>query len=284
MLHADAPARLADAPPEVAEHVAGCAECREFAERLGRLEQRWRNEPLPPSAHAARDAFLQRLPQPEPSRPRRRWVAPPRWAIAASLLMALGVCAWLFSQPRQAHAEDVVDRLIDWNMQLSDAGPEERAKLYAARVDAFKADVERAPLPEEDRSFAEALLQTSTFLVSTTEPLEEADRFNVLADQAVDRMHIAAAKRDARAAEKLARQYQRLAAKTFEKLDRAKPAAQQGEKMQRFERELTRELKRQERLKHLHDAGPAETRKPIKKLLDESKPRPKKPAGKANKS
>src|SRR5262245_25487030 len=83
----------------LADHIAGCSGCRQFIQKLAQLEQAWREIPLPPDADVARHAFVQRLPQP-PSlggeAPQSGRSLPSRWAVAASILLLLGLSAWLF--------------------------------------------------------------------------------------------------------------------------------------------------------------------------------------------
>src|SRR4051794_20095092 len=48
LLTADHPVRLLDAPPDVAAHVRGCPACQQVMTRVARLDQAWRELPVPP--------------------------------------------------------------------------------------------------------------------------------------------------------------------------------------------------------------------------------------------
>jgi hypothetical protein len=285
LLQAELPRELKDAPADVAAHLRDCAECQRLVEQLQVIEREWREQPLPASAAEAREDFLRIHGDeaPRPSEVRRRFVAP-RWLVAACLIVAVGVTGWFMAQPQKAHADsDVIDRLIDWNLQLSDAGEAERRELFAGQVEFLRAD--SAKLPDEDRAFAESLIRNGEFLASNPEPLETADRFAVLADQLVERLDHAAARNDPKASAKLARQYMHVANRGVKpKLERAaRQAAADEARQRRLDKIAQREANQfaklarmQERLEKMHDAAPPASKKELRKLLDESKPKPKK--------
>src|SRR5262245_44288430 len=144
-------------PAEVAEHVGRCPTCGQLGLQLARLEQAWRQQPLPPSAETARAAFLKRLPsRPNSLGPRRlRFprLTPPRWAIAALVLLTVGMSAWLlWPAPGVQASGDVVGQLIDWDLQLSEAPTAaERSRIFARQAEALKEGLHQAEMPAEDR-------------------------------------------------------------------------------------------------------------------------------------
>lgn len=285
LLQAELPRELAHAPADVVAHIRDCADCRKLAEQLQALEREWREQPLPAFAAIARDEFLRQQGD-QPSRPseakRRRFVAP-RWLIAACLILTIGITGWFMAKPQKAHAEsDVIDRLIDWNVQLSEAPDAERHQLYANQVETLRADSAR--LPDEERAFADSLIKNGEFLATNPEPLESADRFTALADQVVERLDHAAARNDAKASAKLAKQYMVIADRGVKpKVERAKKAAADEAKQRRLEKIQQREQRQfeklqrmEDRLEKMHDAAPPASKKELRKLLDKSKPKPKK--------
>src|SRR5882672_9599523 len=90
---------------EIADHLAHCDLCSRLAEELVRLDHAWREIPLPASETSSREAFVRRLPT--SMKPRLlsvRRFAPPRWAIAACLLLAVGMGVWLMLPAPEARA------------------------------------------------------------------------------------------------------------------------------------------------------------------------------------
>jgi hypothetical protein len=89
------------ASPELLAHLRECGECRLYQEQMRALERDLRGlfeRPLPVSRLAPRAA------------PQR--VTPRRWALAASVVLAVGVAAMLFSlRPQESLAADVVDHV-----------------------------------------------------------------------------------------------------------------------------------------------------------------------------
>jgi hypothetical protein len=252
LLQADRPGRLEEAPAEVGTHVRTCADCRRLVGKLERLEQHWREEPLPAEAEKARDAFLQRLPAaataPSVTHPPRRWSLP-RWLVAAGVFLAVGLGTWLLFPAQKAQAEDdVVERLLDWNLDLSGTPSQaKRSRLYAERAPALQADLHKPDLPHGDRDMAEKLIETAGWLAQHNDPVEEAERFNAIADQLLERLHAAAPHGDERLLARLARRYQRLAEQGIDRnLERAAAAPADPERNQRLERVRQRDLRRAE--------------------------------------
>jgi hypothetical protein len=273
LLQADCPRRLEEAPAEVSGHVRTCADCQRLIARLERLERRWREEPLPASAAGARDAFLRRLPATPPAAVRLPRRTLPRWLMAAGVFLALGLGAWLLlPAPTVQASDDLVERLLDWNLDLSQApSAADRARLYAERAPALEADLHKHGVPHGDREVAEKLLETAGWLAQHNDPVEEAERFNALADQFLERLHAATPHGDERLLARLARRYQRLAEQGLDRnLDRANAAASGGtdaERKQRLERVLQRDARRAEAIDKLLEQMPDASRKEIRQAL-----------------
>jgi hypothetical protein len=283
LLQAALPEELAAAPPDVAAHVRACAGCQRLIQKLSRMEQAWRDEPLPESAESAREMFLSRQ-SISPARPRvassKRMVLA-RWAVVASVMLCITLSVFFMSSPQKAHAEpDVIEKLVDWNLELSESTtPAERERLYSERIELLKTDLAKTKLSDEDRNFAESLLENGRFLTSSTEPLEEADRFNVLADQIVDRTQSAAKRSDTAAAKKNANQYTRIASTGIDaKLERemAKAAKADEAFKLKMEKLAAREANRLQKLEVIHKNAPDPTRKEIRKMLEQTQPKQKK--------
>lgn len=285
LLQAALPEELGAAPPDVAAHVRACTNCQRLIQKLTRMERAWRDESLPESAETAREMFLsaQSISPAQPAA-RSKSMVLVRWAVVASVMLCITLSAFFMSSPQKAHAEpDVIEKLVDWNLELSESTtPAERERLYSEKIESFKSDLAKSTLSDEDRNFAESLLENGRFLTSSTEPLEEADRFNVLADQIVDRTQSAAKRSDAAAAKKNATQYTRIAATGIDaKLERemakAAKAARADEAFQRkMEKLQAREANRLQKLEVIHKNAPDPARKEIRKMLDQTQPKQKK--------
>jgi hypothetical protein len=265
----------ADDSSALAGHLAACADCRRLAGELAQLEESWRSMPLPEEADQARLAFLEWMPQqkpvalPQPGHPLARF-APSRWALAASILFVAGLCVWLFVSPSQVQAApDVVDRLVDMNLDLAQASPDERPAMYSRLAPPLKDALEQSKLPPEDRDLAESLLANGSWLAENADPLAEADRFNDVADKVMERLRAATAKADVKAAHRLARHFHRIAVVGIDgNLERVQTAGPLNlEKQKRLERVAQRDAKRREALAVLAEVAPDASRKEIKKAL-----------------
>ncbi|HEV3142268.1 MAG TPA: hypothetical protein VGZ47_00120 [Gemmataceae bacterium] len=295
------PGELARAPREIAEHIRQCDSCQRLIERVVRLEESWRQQAVPASAVQAQSVFLQRLADPpspiirKPELPRRS-IRLARWIVAACVLAIIGVSIGIgvLSTSSQARAEsDVIDRMIDWNLQMSEAPTlEERQRLFAERADEFKTDVNKADLSEADRAFADYLMQTGAWLASNDEPVEEADKLNTLADQIVTRAQTSGKPMDEKKTQRFVQQYQKVAQNIEAKVEKAEakatanPAATSAEHAKKIEKIEARENKRLETLAKLQEKMPEASKKEIKAMLEQEhkkhkpKPGPKHPKGK----
>jgi hypothetical protein len=87
-----------------------------------------------------------------------------------------------------ASASEVVRSLLDFNLDLSAAPGEERRLRYGRQVDELRRRSERADLSPEDRRLVELLLAAAHGTAADEDPLDQADRFNDIADQLLDRL------------------------------------------------------------------------------------------------
>lgn len=184
-------------PKDLVAHVQTCAACVKVANTLSKLEKTWHEQPIATECAQAKARFLSTLSKPVPPSPiLRRLLSrmpPTRYlAAVAILLIALTPFAWMLLSPSQSHASsDVVDRLLDWNLEMTNASPEKRKTLLeehepALRKDLLKAQPKLAP---EERELAENLLAHGVWLASHhDDTLEEADRVNHLAEKLAGRV------------------------------------------------------------------------------------------------
>ena len=263
-------------PPTAGEHLLACDDCRRLAADVERLERTWRDLPLPASADTVREAFLQGLadrPMPAP-KPARRLILP-RWAVAAAVLLTAGMAGWLVLPSGEARASaDVLDRLIDWNLDLADADLPDRARL-GERAAAF----DLGHVPAADRDLAEALLQNGTWLAANDDPLGVAERFDMVADHLLARIQKAADAGERKRSDRLSRQYRRVLERGIAPNVRralASPALD-FEHQRQVERVILSDEGRLEKLAALLDRAPDASRKEIRKALEVSKKRPKPP-------
>jgi hypothetical protein len=199
------------------------------------------------------------------SRPRRRLTRARLVAAAVFLMASLGVLL-LFRSPEARAAPDVVERLIDWNLDLSRTrSRDERSRLYSGQVADLKATLAKAELPPEDRALAQTLLENSSWLAEHDDPVAEADRFNDIADQLVTRMDAATAANDEGRVVKLADSYRRLTEQGVDaNLERALASgALSGERKQKLERAQRRGAHRAQRVAEILERNPEASRKAL---------------------
>jgi hypothetical protein len=280
LLQAEDPRPEGSPSREIADHVRRCPACGRLASAVVNLERAWREQPLPASADRARAAFLKRFrPRPTDAVPRRfRFprLTPPRWAVAALLLLTVGLSVWLLWPAPAVHASgDLVEQLIDWNLQLSEAPtPAERNRIYDQQAAVLKKELLQAKLPAEDRELAEKLLDTGSWLTEHDDPLDEADKFDEVADHLVQRMQSADARGDGKEMSRLARHYRRVAERGIgAKLDRMEEAsAADAERQKKLDRLAQRDDRRAEALEGMLEHAPhAAPREEIRSALESSK-------------
>jgi hypothetical protein len=221
-------------PTEVGDHVAQCASCKKLARKVRKLEHKWRDEqPVAEEIESSKAAFLKKLrkrqkatnpatvpvEREELDSPRETKTKPDkdsrlvvlqfvRWGVgavsaAAVILVCITALAWLLFSPSETYAStDVVDRLLDLNLQISNAEGKARKRLYDENEKSIVQDLQRARLNEDEREFAEELLENCRFLAENDDPVEEVNRINDIADRIKSREDVASKKGDEKEKEK----------------------------------------------------------------------------------
>ncbi len=260
-----------DSPPAaVADHVRDCAACAAFAARVERLDGALRNEPLPDAAIASRDAFVTRLAA-TPVQPMVRSRGSRNWAVAALMLLAFGLASLLVlpGTPVQA-SPNVVDRLIDWNVNLASGERSDAARRFAAAEPTLSADL--AELSASERELADTLLVNGRWLATNDDPVEAAVRMHDVADRLFDRLRKAAARGDARASQQFARRLRNVAG-GFDRFSAgANLTPEQQKRIDQIER---RRAKRQQALAELHAKMPTASKRELRLALEASRKKPK---------
>jgi hypothetical protein len=285
LLRADDPRLERCGSPELTEHLTSCPACRSTAAEIAQLEDTWRAQPLPAEADRARLAFLKRLPRvatPPASKPRRYIF--PRWIAAAVLLFGIGIAGWfLFSGSEAQAAPALIERLVDWNVELAEAPPAERERLYAAKQPALAEAVRSTSLGESDRELAGMLLDNGTWLAQNDDPVAAAERFSAVADKLVDHMQSASDRKDT----KLANRYAKLQAQVLqrgigENLARAEESGTLNfDNKRKLEKLVLRDKDRMKKLLDLLEKNPDISRKELRKALDIPPKHPKSTTKKA---
>ena len=179
------------APPvAIAEHLAGCPACHEVAAQIEQLETDWRALPLPVSLEGAKQRVLDRSlvePLPSSKSPKSRRANGGRlvrWALAAAALLLVGVGMYfvLFSSSAQA-SPDVFDRLVDWNVALTEAPATDRERIYQASTGELHNAAAASDLSAEDADLIQALLDNADRMTKNADPVAEAERLSAIADK-----------------------------------------------------------------------------------------------------
>jgi hypothetical protein len=283
ILLSDTPLAAMSPETELGQHVAGCAVCHAFAQRLVRLESLAARLPLPTNSDTARTQVLAEI-QKRTSAPERRMFLRPAWisAVAAALLIGIGLAYWLRPTTPQPQPQSpmVMDQLIDWDLALADAeAPQERQDLYAQQAATLHAAVQQASLNEEDRRFATTLLENGAWLSRNHDPVERTEKFCDLADLLVGRMDRAAAANDEQTVQRLGKHYGRVQKGIGANLARldanafiAPPnAANAAKRAERLERIANRQEEAQRRLAVLAERSPKAAQKALRRMLENPK-------------
>jgi len=276
LLEAEDPRPQSSGPAEIAGHLHDCSVCRRFAEQLADLERTWRSLPVPREVERAKAAFLDRLGAPAvplrlPERAvSRRHVL--RWcAASAASLLAAGAGGWLLLSQREARAaDDLLDRLVDWNLRLTHAASEtERGQLYAEQAAQFRQALGVTNLPPEQAQLAADFLDNGAWLVSQQDPVVEADRFDGLADRLLQLARAAGTSGNQRRMQHLLKQYNRVLEAGIEvNVERAEAAGTLDfEHQRKLERLALGDAQRIQQLASLVSIAPDASRKEIQRAL-----------------
>lgn len=230
----------------------------------------WRAGKAPPqTTPASRFDNAQPLPVPVAA-------SAPRWRFGRGLAAALLVLAaslaafFLLYVPDAQATSDVVDRLIELNLDLTQAPtPEERARIYQSQAAELKASLAKTDLPTEDRKLAESLLENGERLTKKVDRFAEADYFNGIIDKLVARMDSATDAHDEKRVVQTADAYQRVSEVGVQaNLDLARVAiAQDAEKKLKWDRMRSWHAKRSTRVTDIIDRNPEPSRKAIHKAM-----------------
>jgi len=252
----------------VAEHVRACAHCLALRTQLVELEQTYRTLPAPDECEAARAAFLRRLPA---HPPRQRFAGLVRWAVAALLVLGVGVAFWCgVPAPQATAAPLLIEQLVDLNLRLAETPTAaERARLEPEQQRLLTA-IEQRPLAEADQALATLLLDNSAWLIANDDPVGKAERFAAVADQLVARAQAAADRRDQQAVDRYVQLQSQVAERGVSaSLARAEEAGVLNfENERRLEKVILRDSRRMKTLIDLMERDPDLSRREIRLALD----------------
>lgn len=282
LLQADTPNVDHCAEPAIVHHLRACSDCLQLSEELCRVESTWRRQPLPANCLSSQTAFLEKIaepPQPAPPpMPRLPRTAILRWALAAAVLLGAAVGLWSLLPDREPHHTDVVSRLIDWNLDLSQADNVERQRLFAREESVLKTAVQKASLAQEDLMLAETLLsQADRLAKQDDDPLVHATQFTDLADRLVDRVDQAAHQASSSDMNRYVRHYRRILERgVHPAMDKAhKISLKDHDKKHRMDKLLQRHARNTQHLEALLPKAPAASHPELRRTLDVSQKRPK---------
>jgi hypothetical protein len=283
ILLSDEPERISAADSELGRHVAACAVCQAFVQRLARMEVMARRLRLPANSEAARAEVLANINQ-RMRMPERRLLLRPMWinAVAAVLVVGIGVGIWIqktyltpSQQQQVAQGPAVMDQLLDWDLALADAqAPQERQDLYSAQAATLQTAVQTASLNDEDRRFATTLLENGAWLSRNHDPVERTEKFCDLADLLVGRMDKAAAANDEQTVQRLGKHYGRVQKGIGANLARINanafvaPTGVAAKRAERLERIAKRQEEAERRLAVLAEKSPVKAQRALKRMLE----------------
>jgi uncharacterized membrane protein YgcG len=215
-------------PKRMVKHVKRCRPCRHFARSILRLEDAWKNQPLPKAAKKPSAAFLEQIAEienppakPEKATPKKRKPAVlpfrvARWAGAAAavLLVAVGVVVFLLATAgtSRASSSDVVERLIVLNLEMTNAEGADRKRMLEESDQKFADEIAKAGLPDDERELAENLLEAARLLAASDDPDDEVDYFTHLGEELKTRFERAEKKGNEKEVERCSKFYQKFIA------------------------------------------------------------------------
>ena len=258
--------------PAVAEHMQTCSACNSLAYDLLKLEEDWRHRPIPAECASAQSAFLKTLPahcfNPMPA-PRRRFT-PLRWAAAAAVLLVCAGVAWMTLSPGDIRASsDLVERLVDWNLDITTADLDQRHQFAGQEAD-FRQDLDKSNLTGEDRDLAEKLLENGRWLATNSDPLAEANRLTDLADNLIVKVDSATKKGNESDSHRFASCYSKIMEKGVHPwmVKIAKNKAFEGEKKVGFDQFMDRDEQHQQQVEKVIKQVPRDFRPDLRKKLE----------------
>jgi hypothetical protein len=279
ILSSDDPASYALGEADLAQHVGGCADCRSLLARLGRIEAA--AAALPSVAEGSAGglaATLERVRATErtPAPLHRRWILHPVrvGAIAAALLVGVGITAWMWpARPESRQQQAVVEELIDFDEALAEATPQERERLYAEQAPVLRSAVDKVAMSEKDRRLAKTVLEGSVH--QSTDPVAQAERLNDLSELLMGQMGNAAAANDDLAIQRLSRKFGRVQRGIGAHLNDKGVAdvatdrsLQQAQKLERLEIVQKRQEEARRRLQRLAERSPEKAQKVLQRMLE----------------
>jgi len=180
ILAMETPGRIEAMVPELRRHVESCPACTALAATMVRLEALVPTLPVPDSA-AAKARLQQRL-RTTPRSPVHsyRFVTPQRLAVAAGLLLIVGltVSAVLFLTRRADASSELVAQLVDWNVDMAQTpNLKDRSRLFREKAALFSKRLAQGGASGEESALAKALFDQVSWLAEHDDPLAAADRF-----------------------------------------------------------------------------------------------------------
>jgi len=273
----------------LAAHLDGCAACRRTAAGLAMMDGAARAWPLPPQAGLAKARFVAQY-QLAPDAPAvlsaraksgakiniyDRWRLH-RWrnlALAASLLICMGLALWALTTGDEHQAvasEALVDRMVDWNVQLAQAQtPQQREQIFAGHATAFAQELAQKPLAADEQALAQKLASAGSVLKTNDDPLTEAESFTDIADLLLQRMNGATLRGDTKLVRRLSRNYALISAHGLNsRLAGAQKLHGLSLERQRHLKDLLgRNVQLQERLTDILEKSPAASQREILREL-----------------
>ena len=250
-------------------HLQGCTDCQAFAKRVIAIEKAVTALPTPGDTEVAREAVMARVraelnqavrkARPMQFSPVRRWYGRPAWGLVAAVLV-VGIGIGLHLRHASVASAAVMDQLVDWNLDLADAGaPQDRQQLYTARAASLDAAVRQASFSSDERQLAALLLEQGSWLAKNSDPADEAEHFSELADQIANRLDKAVVANDSPAVQRLGRNYDRVVQRGVKpKMQRlgAPAFVSKPDGAKRYDRLVKRQAERDRRLQILAEKHP----------------------------